>query len=167
MSHRSSLAILLAVVLAAPLAAIAESRPIELKWSELGSRIQGRDVGLVLPDGTALRGEVEAVREDALVLNVKKTSNSKAQPKGNALIPRTSVTVLSLQESRGKWGRSVGVTLGALTGMVLGGYVAATNTRSASAGLSTFLALSGAGTLTGYFLGKSADGRVTDVRVVP
>ncbi len=109
MPHRSSLAMLLAVVLATPLAAIAESRPIELKWSELGSRIQGRDIDLVLPDGTALRGEVETVREGELVLNVKKTSNSRTQPKGNAVIPRTSVSILSLQESRGKWGRSVGV----------------------------------------------------------
>ena len=167
MTHRSVLAILLAVALAIPFAASAESRPIELQWGELGSRLQGHDIDLVMPDGTALRGEVEAVREDALVLNVKKTSNSKAHPKGNGLIPRSSVSTLSIQESRGRWGRTVGVTLGALTGMVLGGYVAATNTRSASAGLSAFLALSGAGTLTGYFLGKSADGRVTYVRVVP
>jgi hypothetical protein len=167
MTHRSVLAILLAVALAAPFAASAESRPIELQWSELGSRLQGRDIELVLPDGTALRGEVEAIREDTLVLNVKKTSNSKAHPKGNALIPRTSVTLLSLNESRGRWGRTVGVTLGTLTGMALGGYVAAADTRSAAAGLSTFLALSGAGTLTGYFLGKSADDRVTYIRVVP
>jgi hypothetical protein len=145
----------------------AESGPIELKWNELGSHIQDHDVELVLPDGAFLKGEVEAIRDEALVLNVKKTSDSKAHPKGNAVIPRASVSVLTLELSRGKWGRSVGVTLGTLTGMTLGSYVAITNTHSAAAGLSTFLSLAGAGSLTGYFVGRTADQRVTHIRVVP
>ena len=161
------LAMSIAVLLNSQSAALAESRPIELKWSELESHIRGRKIELVLPDGALLKGEVEAVREDELVLNVKKTSDSKAHPKGNAVIPRASVNLLALKESSGKWGRSVGVTLGALTGITLGSYVAIQNTHSAATGLSTFLTLAGAGTLTGYFIGASLDHRVKHIRVVP
>lgn len=167
MNQKSYVAMLTAVMLAGQSMAMAESGPIELKWSELSFHIQGRDIALALPDGTSLIAEVEAVREDALVLNVRKTSNSRAHPKGNAVIPRDSVSILALKESRGKWGRKVGVSLGSITGLTLGGYVAATNANSAPAGLSTFLVITGAGTLAGYFLGKAADRRVKHIRVVP
>jgi hypothetical protein len=158
---------LTAIMLAGQSMAMAESRPIELKWSELGSHISGRDIELALPDGTSLNGEVEAVREDALVLNVKKTSDPTAHPKGNAVIPKSSVSTLALKELRGKWGRRVGVSLGSITGATLGGYVAIMNADSSAVGLSTFLVITGAGTVAGYFLGKSADSRVKHIRVVP
>ena len=167
MNRKSSVAMLTAGLLACQSMAMAESGPIELKWSELSFHIQGRDIEIVLPDGTSLRGMVEAVREDALVLNVKKTSAASAHPKGNAAIPRDSVNMLSLRESSAKWGRAIGVSLGTITGITLGGYVAATHTNSPGAGLSTFLVVTGAGTLAGYFLGKSADRRVKHIRVVP
>jgi hypothetical protein len=167
MNRKSTVAMLIAVLLACQPMAMAESGSIELKWSELSFHIQGRDIALVLPDGASLKGEVEAVREDALVLNVKNTSAAAAHPKGNAVIPRASVNMLSLKESRAKWGRAIGVSLGTITGAGLGGYVAATHANSPGAGLSTFLVITGAGTIAGYFLGKSADSRVKHIRVVP
>ena len=167
MNRKSSVALLTAVLLTCQSMAMAESGPVELKWSELSFHIQGRDIGLVLPDGTSLNGEVEAVREDALVLNVKSTSAAAAHPKGNAVIARDSVGVLSLKESRAKWGRTIGVALGSITGATLGGYVAGTHANSPGAGVSTFLVITAAGTLAGYFLGKSADRRVKHIRVVP
>ena len=60
---------------------LAESRPLELKWGELSPIIGGQQVQLVLPEGTAIKGEAVAVREEALVLDVKGTSNAKAYPK--------------------------------------------------------------------------------------
>jgi hypothetical protein len=167
MNRKSSVAMLTAVVLACQSMAMAESGPIELKWSELSFHIQGRDIQLVLPDGTSMGGMVEAVREDALVLNVKSTSAAATHPKGNAAIPRDTVKMLSLKETSGKWGRAIGVSLGSITGLTLGGYVAATRANSPGAGLSTFLVITGAGTLAGYFLGRSADRRVKHIRVVP
>jgi hypothetical protein len=159
----------MAAILATQSMATAAWGPVELKWSELGPRIKGHNVELMLPDGVLLKGEVKAVREEALVLNVRRTSNSQAYPKGNAVIPRTSVSELSLKESRGKWGRSVGVSLGGLTGAA-GGYAATTYANSgpdsAAAFLATFLVITGAGALAGYFLGRSADTRVTHIRVV-
>jgi hypothetical protein len=167
MNRKSCVAMLTTVLLGCQSMAMAESGPIELRWSELSLHIQGRDIQLVLPDGTSLNGEVEAVREDALVLNVKNTSAAAAHPKGNAVIPRDSVSLLLLKESRARWGRTIGVSLGSITGATLGGYVAATHANSSAAGLSTFLAVTAAGTLAGYFLGKSADRRVKHIRVVP
>lgn len=167
MNRRSSGAILMAITLAGQSIAMAESAPVELKWRELDSRIQGHDIELVLPDGASLVGEVEAIREDTLLLDVKQTSNSKAHPKGNAAIPRDSVSIIAVKETRGKWGRKIGVTLGTLTGVTLGTYVAATTANSDAAGLTTFLVLAGAGTVAGYFLGKSADAKTKRIRVVP
>jgi len=167
MNRKSYVAMLMAVMLAAQSMAMAESGAVELKWSELSFHIQGRDIALTLPDGTSLGGEVEAVRDGELVLNVKSTSSPKTHAKGNAVISRDSVSTLALKEAGGKWGRKVGVSLGSITGLTLGGYVAATNANSAAAGLTTFLLITGAGTLTGYFLGKSADRRVKHIRIVP
>ena len=161
MNRKSSVALLMSSMLIGQSAAMAASRPIELKWDELGSHIQGREIDLVLPDATALKGEVEALRDDALVLNVKNTSNSKAHPKGNAVIPRASVTLISMRDSPGRWGRCIGVTLGTLCGMALGTYIAAEHIHSVGTGVSTSAAIAEAGTVAGYFIGKSADRRMT------
>src|SRR6266481_5364177 len=124
MNRKSCVAMLTTVLRACQSMAMAESGAVELKWSELSFHIQGRDIELTLPDGTSLNGEVEAVREDALVLNVKNTSAAATHPKGNAVIPRGSVNALTIKESRGRWGRKIGVALGSTTGLTLGGYVA-------------------------------------------
>jgi hypothetical protein len=169
MNRRISAAMLLAAMLAGQPVARAESAPVELKWSELSSHIQGRDIELILPDGTSLAGSVEAIREDALVLNVHHTSNSQAHPAGNAVVRRESVSVVLLHESRGKWGRSIGVVLGTLTGLAVGGAVLAEGARihSAAGGTAVLLGITGAGTLAGYYLGKSADRRATQFKVIP
>ena len=166
MNRNSSVAMLMSAMLAGQSMAMAQSAPVELKWEELSSILRGHDIELVLPEGTFLKGEVEVVREDALVLNVKHTSDSRAHPKGNAVIPRASLRLLSLKESRAKWGRTFGVTLGTLAGVTLGAYTA-TQTRSDAAGLATFLGVAGAGPVAGYFIGKSADHRVKHIRVIP
>ncbi|MEO8050294.1 MAG: hypothetical protein ABI833_07745 [Acidobacteriota bacterium] len=83
------------------------------------------------------------------------------------MIPRDAVNTLSVKEFRGKWGRSVGVSLGIITGITYGGYAAIAGTNSAAAGLPTFLAITGAATIAGYYLGKSADRRAKRIRVIP
>ena len=103
MNLKMPLAVLMTAILASQSAAVAASRPVELKWSELSSHILGREIELVLPEGSRVKGEVEAIRGDELVLDIRNTSNSKAHPKGNATIPRTSVGELSVKELRGKW----------------------------------------------------------------
>ncbi len=51
---------------------LAESKPLELKWTELAPIIHGHRVELVLKQGLKIKGEAEVVREDSLVMDVKK-----------------------------------------------------------------------------------------------
>src|SRR5947199_8499293 len=60
----------------------ASAGELELPWSDLGSLVAGHRVKLVLPDTEVIQGQVVAVREDALVLNVNKTTNRQKYPKG-------------------------------------------------------------------------------------
>jgi hypothetical protein len=166
-NSKSPVSLLVAFALVAQSTAMAAPQPVELKWSELSSTIQGRTIELTLPEGATVGGEVTVVREDSLVLNVHKTSDSKAYPKGTASIPRASITVLSVKETRGRWGRKMGSGLGTLAGILAGGYVAANTASSPGSALAIFGVITGAGSLGGYYLGKSADTRDTLIRIVP
>jgi hypothetical protein len=55
--------------------AYSATKPTEMRWSELGPFIAGREVSTVLPDGTFVRGRALAVDADALVLDVSKSSD--------------------------------------------------------------------------------------------
>ena len=147
--------------------ASAESRPLELKWDEPASLIRGQVVQMVPPDGTMIRAEVISVREDALLMDIKRTSDASAYSKGNALIPKASVQLMQLERRRGSWGRNLGTVVGVLTGVVVGGHVAITKTNSASAGIPTFLGIAGGVGVAGYLIGKEADKRTTMIKIVP
>ena len=144
----------------------AQSKPLELRWNELSQIILNQSVEVSLPGGATIRGDVAAVRDDSLVLDVKKTSDAKAFPKGNAAVPRTSVTLLKVMRSRGNWGRNLGTTVGVLSGVVVGGYTAGTTADSAGTFIPLFLVMAAGISLMGYFLGKSLDRKVTMIRIV-
>ena len=92
MNLQSRAALLVAFALVGQSNAMAAPKPVELTWGELNPRIEGRTIELTLPGGTTVGGEVAVVREDPPVLNVRKTSDAKAYPKGSATIPRASIT---------------------------------------------------------------------------
>jgi len=144
----------------------AETRPLELKWGELAPTIQGHTVELTLTGGTRVTGDVAAIRNDTMVLDVKKTSDAKAFPKGNASIPRDSIQLVKLKRS-GAWGKTLGTTLGVLSGVVVGGYVAGTTQNDAGPAVAVFLVIAGAMSVGGYLLGRRADQTATTIRVVP
>jgi hypothetical protein len=50
------------------------ARAIELRWEQLDPALRGQQVSIVLPDGVALAGKVLRVLEDAMVVDVRKTS---------------------------------------------------------------------------------------------
>src|SRR6266404_1859641 len=79
---------------------LAESKPLELKWTELAPIIQGRRVELVLKQGPKIKGEAVVVREDSLVMDVKKVSGGKPYQKGSAAIPRTAIRSIKLERTR-------------------------------------------------------------------
>jgi hypothetical protein len=143
----------------------AQTRPLELKWAELAPLVQGHTLELTLSGGVTVTGDVAAVRDDAMVLDVKKSSDAKTYPKGNAAIPRASVQLVKLKKS-GSWGKNLGTTLGVLSGVVVGGYVAGSTQNDAAPGIAVFLVVAGAISVGGYMLGKRADQRVTTILVV-
>lgn len=166
MTMKSYLALALAMALVSG-SAQAESAPVELKWSELGAVAIGHDVEFTTKEGVTLRGNVVSVRPEELVLEAKHMSNPKLFPKGGATIPRASVGTLRIVKIKAAWGRRLGTTLGLVAGLTLGGYTAAkTGSHSDAALLTTFLGITGATTVAGYFLGRSADRKVTVIRIV-
>ena len=147
--------------------AIAGTSKVEVRWNELSALVLAHTVSLVLPGGTTIAGEVEAVRDDSLTLDVRQTSNGKVQSKGKASIPRASVTTLQVTEAKGTGGRILGVVVGALVGMVAGGEIVAHASRiSEGAAVGVFTGVSIAGATGGYYVGKSVDRHTTIIRIV-
>jgi len=145
----------------------ASASQLEMKWKELGSMIIGRQVKLVLPGGAEIQGEAIALREDTLLLNVKKTSDRKSYPRGQNAIPRASVTTLQFETVRGPGGKTIGVIVGALGGLILGGDLVAHTAHSEAAAISSFLGISTGSAIAGYYAGKASDRRVTTVKILP
>src|ERR1039457_2661911 len=146
--------------------AIAGTSKVEVRWNELSPLVLAHTVSLVLPGGTAITGEVEAVRDDSLTLDVRKTSNSKVQPKGTTSIPRASVITLQVTDAKGTGGRILGVVVGVVVGMVAGAEIVAHTSRiSEGAAVGTFAGVSIAGATGGYYAGRSVDRHTTIIRV--
>ena len=144
-----------------------EPRQLQLKWSELGPRVEDRKVALVVPGGTYVEGKVQRVVPDGLWLRVSKTSDHKAQPKGSHLIPRPSVSMLQVTEYR-KLARLL-VTAGAVAAAA--GIVAA-NHPDLYEGPTVVIvpAVTAAGmvgvAIGGYYAGKRLDKRVVEIHIV-
>ena len=107
------------------------------------------------------------MRDDSLTLDVRKTSDSKVQPKGTASIPRASVTTLQVTDAKGAGGRILGVVVGVVVGMVAGAEIVAHTSRmTEGAAVGTFTGVSIAGAAGGYYAGKSVDRHTMIIRVV-
>ena len=156
-----------AICLSAASTASAGTSRIEVRWSELPPIILGHTVSMALPTGVAVSGDVVAMHDDSLTLEIRKTSDARLQQKGEASIPRASITTLEMTESNRTGGRIVGVVVGAVLGMVGGAEIAihssASNTEGGAVG--TFSAVAVAGAFGGYFAGKSVDHHTTLIRV--
>jgi len=143
----------------------AQTKPLEMKWNELAPLVGGHRVAVLPNEGTSVKGEVVAVREDTILLA---SSSVKGYPKGSGSIPRGSIVQIDLVRARGAWGRTMGTVIGVLGGMTLGGYGLATHkNESAGAGLATFLGIAAAGSLAGFYAGRTIDKRVTHIKIVP
>ena len=144
-----------------------EPRQLQLKWNELGPRIEDKKVALVLPGGAYIEGKVQAVQPDGLRLRVSKTSDRKEQPKGSRLIPRPSVSLLQVTEYR-KLARLL-VTAGALAAVA--GIAAASYPEPFEGAMYVVVPAVAAGgiagvAVAGYYAGKRLDKRVIEIRIV-
>jgi hypothetical protein len=165
-SNNKNRACSLAVLYVLALSLAAGAAKVEVRWSQLSSLVLGHTVTLVLPGGTSIAGDVVAVRDDALALDIRKTSDSKVQPKGTASIPRASVTTLQITDTKGPGGRILGVVVGVVVGMVAGGEIVAHSSTSEAGAVATFTGVAVAGAVGGYFGGRSVDTKTTIIRIV-
>jgi len=140
-----------------------------LRWAELGPRIAGRKVVLVLPNGTRVEGKVRTVEAAGLRIKISKTSDRRAQPEGLQVIPRRAISVIRVTEYR-KIGRVLS-TVGAVA--IAAGISAATvrpegieGTMFVVSPVIATAATVGAG-IGGYHVGKALDKRTTEILVAP
>jgi hypothetical protein len=140
--------------------------PGRLLWSELAPVVVDRRAKTTLPDGTRIEGDVLAVRSDALVMDVTKTSNRKAHPKGQSEIPRGSLTELALIKQKGP-GKLIGGILGTVGGVALAAALIVASDGSAAVGWTSVLVVIPAVAAGGYYLGRLADRRVTRIAITP
>src|SRR5689334_14485747 len=95
-------------------------RILQVQWAELPPLIVGNEINVVLSDGAILRGTALAVRAASLLIDVKKTSDKIAYPKGQTDVKRTSISSLELWNRTIRW-RVVGTSAGVGGGVLLGG----------------------------------------------
>jgi hypothetical protein len=84
-----------------------------LHWNELSPLIVGKRVWLSLPDGERISGVVHAIQTASLDLDIAKTSDKMAYPKGLAVIPRSAVTTIRVNKPSGHKGLIIGGAIGA------------------------------------------------------
>lgn len=136
------------------------------KWSDLAPLVNGRKVAMTLPAGTHIEGKVASVEPEGLRMRVSKTSDRRAVPKGETIVPRASVSVLQITEYNKK-----GRILCSLGAMGAGGAIVAAQNIDVyeGAALIAVPAVEAAGIaglgVAGYFIGKRIDRHITYIRV--
>jgi len=170
-----SLVVGVAIVSILPLLAEADP-PTHVKWEHL-SMVKGQTVRIFLSGGF-ISGKASTVEADALVVDVRKTSDSKTYPKGMLRVPREKLHRLEMQ-TKGKTGRILLTSLGTIvTG--LAGYAVAEygidqcnfwssycpHGHSAGAGAAAF-GITAVGVVGGYFAGNALDKHWTAIEILP
>ncbi|MBK7927802.1 MAG: hypothetical protein IPJ98_10005 [Bryobacterales bacterium] len=100
---RTSVSVVLLLGLVVSSAEARGPRQQRLAWEALGEAVEGKNISMVMPDGTEIRGKVLAVEDDGLRMKVSRTSNEAAVAKGERLIARDQVSVVKLHRSGWKW----------------------------------------------------------------
>ena len=134
----------------------------ELTWGELSS-LNGRIIRVAMPEAAVITGKLTGVQPEGLILQIQKTTNKTAYPKGRFVVPRSQVKTLDVLSKRKRF-RVIGTICGAWIGLGAGSY-AALHTNSAGAALATLAGVGGGLTTLGYYLGDAADSHTTTVVV--
>ena len=146
-----------------------------VKWEDL-SMVEGTTVRIALPGGV-ITGKATSVEADALVVDVQKTSDPNAYPKGMLRVPRQKLHRIEMQ-TKGQTGRAVLTTLGALAGVGGGAAVLASYNHclplfgpcsqepSAGIGATAFVGVA-AGVAVGYFAGNALDQHWAAIEILP
>jgi uncharacterized protein YcfJ len=145
-AHRTLTRLILLAVLTT--AAQAAPAPLNLKWNDLGGAIVQKHIVVNLRNGSQVRTIATSVEPGMLIV------------RDHAPIPRDEIAGLWLVRTR-KRGRILGVSLGALAGLLVGGGVAVAG--SGPAGVAIMIAAP----IAGYYIGKRWDGQEIPITILP
>jgi hypothetical protein len=121
-------------------------------------------VRVVMPDGARIEGTATAVEVDALVVEIRKSSNKAAYPKGRFLVPRATLSAVDVDRPSFRW-RIVGGVVGGGIGALLG--VLSVKTGSVEAIQVVFGAGAAGVPVAGYFMGRAADRHTITYVIAP
>jgi hypothetical protein len=127
------------------------AHPTQLRrtWDELSLMIPGMNIRMTLPDSTLIRGQALEVRPDALVVDVRRTSNPRLHAKGPTGIPRSDVSTIELFLRRSPVANpdagAIGAALGGVAVSPLLLRLGETNKISSRAALAIFIGAAAAG----------------------
>jgi hypothetical protein len=169
MQSARCVASILAIVLSVPQAAWAKTEVLTLKWSELSPTVANREVTVLLSGNVRVRGTVTELQPNALVMTIRKTSDKKTYPKGDASIARAEVHEIRIKRVRGP-ARLI-VAAGAGTVAALGSFGWAisesrVNVSDATRG-AQWAAITAGVTVGGYLIGRLIDTKETIIKVAP
>jgi len=163
---RFSLLVFLGFVLAiSHNSALARPKLVELSWGDLSPLIVDRRITLHLPEDVRIKGRVLSVRNDGLLMSVKKTNNKKAYPKGQSLIPRAHVSLIDLRRKRGVKYRWILTPIGVGLGAALYVACAIAENETGQGNTEQCLPLAALGGGLGYLLGTGLDAKVMHIKV--
>lgn len=98
---------------------LAEGSPLrQVTWEDL-PMVVGKTVQIALPGGAVVTGMAAGVEPDALVVNVMKTTDRKACPKGELRVPRAALHTLKIRSNSRTW--VAGMALGSMVMGPVGG----------------------------------------------
>jgi hypothetical protein len=128
------------------------ARPLERveAWDKLAMDISNQAINLALPDGTRLRGIGRGVEADELVLEVRRSSNTRLHAKGITRIPRSEVSIVDVylrHQSNSTRGAAIGVGAGLAAASPAAFYLGSTNHQ----GLGGAVLVAGA--VAGWYIG--------------
>ncbi len=168
LASRNVFAVFVLLQIGANYSIAGEKNTERVTWSEVSSAVAGATIELALPTGTTIRGKLLEVEPEGLTLNVGKTSNSKDVAKGQASIPRASVSTIKARKCGVKWRMILGV--GVPAGL-LGAAGASINAQSPTVkgpdAAGVILGIGAGSAIAGYFAGRHFDCRVTYLSVIP
>lgn len=168
MRNRSAIGMAMLALLAwsAPRAAAGTVDERQTNWAGLRV-VVGQRVRVLMPDGKWIEGKATGLEVDALAIEVARSSNRKAYPKGRLLVSRANLRAVDVVQPSTTYWRIIGTVLGGGIG-----YVAmrgAINEAKASAtGGEVGLGALGVGLpVAGYLIGNAADRRIVTYVIVP
>jgi hypothetical protein len=127
------------------------------RWNELAPLITGKRVWLRLNGGVRIAGTVREVDSLGLKVDITKTSNRKAYPRGLASIPRSEVPTIQLNKPAGHKGLIIGGAVGVGFGATMGGLTVAGSDEGPYANPTFIAALASGLAAVGLLLGALGD----------